>query len=235
MSYDPVKLQTNKLLLCEGKEEKAVVAQMIEEGLVQKVDVLALGDAKDPAEDKNAPEGIGSLAANLEGVSAMTGFRNIKSIGLLLDNDSDPKAAFAGVKSVLEKANGDKNIPNLHNMISIPNAPYTKGTLGDHISISTFFSPGPERNGCLETLILEGLSKLYGTEMDCVDDLVTCSGISSSWPIQKVDKAKVRAALSFIYRKNPGVTLAMLWKNDRAILPVEHESLKSIRDFIDEI
>ena len=27
----------------------------------------------------------------------------------------------------------------------------------------------------------------------------------------------------------------MLWKNDRAILPVEHESLKSIRDFIDEI
>ena len=86
MSYDPVKLQTNKLLLCEGKEEKAVVAQMIEEGLVQKVDVLALGDAKDPAEDKNAPVGIGSLAANLEGVSAMTGFRNIKSIGLLLDN-----------------------------------------------------------------------------------------------------------------------------------------------------
>ena len=111
MSYDPVKLQTNKLLLCEGKEEKAVVAQMIEEGLVQKVDVLALGDAKDPAEDKNAPEGIDSLAANLEGVSAMTGFRNIKSIGLLLDNDSDPKAAFAGVKSVLEKANGDKISP----------------------------------------------------------------------------------------------------------------------------
>ena len=93
MRYAPIEFQTNKLLLCEGKKKKTIATQVIKEDLVQKVDVLALGDAADTG-------GIGSLAANLEGLPGITGCRNIKSIGLFLGNDSNPKKAFSNVKSV---------------------------------------------------------------------------------------------------------------------------------------
>ena len=144
---------------------------MIKEDLVQKVDVLALGDAADTG-------GIGSLAANLEGLPGITGFRNIKSIGLFLGNDSNPKKKhFQMLNQSGKQISEDKN-STLYNMISIPITPYTKETTVGHVSISTFFSPGPMRTGCLETLILEVLSELYDTEMGCIDELVPYSSIS---------------------------------------------------------
>lgn len=229
MSDGHVKLQTNKLLLCEGKEEKAIAMQMVDEVLVQTVDVLALGDA-DPA------GGIGALKRNLEGLPALTGFHNVTAIGLFLDNDSDPAAAFARVQTVLDDINGDAS-SDLYGRVSVPALPYGTATTGP-INITTFFSPGPGRNGCLETLLLEVFDDLYGAKTACVNDLIKCAGIlgeSPTWADQKVDKAKVRASLAIIYRRNPAVTLAMLWKNDPALLPVNHALLQPVRDFIDNI
>lgn len=229
MNDDPLELNTNRLLICEGKEEKALVSQMISEGLVEDIDLFALGDASHAG-------GIGALADNLDALPALSGFHRISSIGVFVDNDSEPADAFSGVRRALQSVHNDVE-SGLHGRLSIPNQPAVKDASGP-ISVHTFFSPGRDRNGCLETLLLEVLQNICAAKLTCVEELVMCSGIrgeNPAWAEQKIDKAKMRAALAIIYRKNPAVTLAMLWRNDPNVLPVSNPLLQPVVDFINQI
>jgi hypothetical protein len=190
---------TSTLLIGEGKEDIALVRKMIDERLIPDMDVVPIGD-----EDHGG--GIGGLQRRLEGLPGTPGFVRLRHLGILADNDQDPDV-FEIIRAHIRSANAHAD---LGGKISDPDSPHSTVT-NSIISCRVILLPGPGRHGCLETLLFEVLRAENADKMACIEDLVRCTGISgdpNAWRLSKLDKARVRAAIAVLYRRNPALALS---------------------------
>jgi hypothetical protein len=205
-------IDSDRLLICEGPEDHCFIRNLRDRR------GLPAFHAKHIAE---APGGAGyqALAGALTAFSVMRGFRrNVRRLAILIDADDDPAQRFEEVRQLIAKANQHPDSLALFPEPLAPLAPVTRGQL----TLTVMQIPGNGALGCLETLVWSSLMRLYPTETACVDSLIACSGVEAGpkpWSASKVAKAKVRAALAILYRKDPSVPLSRLWTRAPDVIP----------------
>ena len=215
----PFSIQSTKIVLCEGLDERNLIRRM-------KADELVTNDVQIIAfEDLSAGAGFGALKKSLVALSGYPDFDKVTSIGILVDNDLDHFAAVNAVAQAVQDANA---VVDPAQRFSVPTVPFIKQS-GLQVDTLTHFYPGNAGNGCLETTVLAVLSDLHPAVMNCVDGLINCSGIA--WSVTKIHKAKVRSAISVLHEQKPGVALSFVFKDGLPIIPVSHAAFDPIRAF----
>ncbi len=211
------------LTICEGKDEVAIVERMIAEALVPAMHVSCIGEP-------GAGPGIDALTSHLEGLAVVTGFvTNIKSIGIVADNDLVNPTALARIIDSVTAANAN---PDVGGRLSVPTSGFTRSSTGS-IAVTPILSPGMNQTGCMETTLLSVLGRLYTPKMPCVDALIQCAKTSAPptfWGGSKEEKARVRAAISILHTQNPNIPLSRLWKDNPALIPVSDSAFSYLHN-----
>lgn len=207
----PLRLTHSKLVICEGVEERALLRQMIKEGRCPDVDISCIGTPGNGG-------GINGLREHLVSLVAVTGFTGIRDVAIFADHDNFP-AMLQFIPKQIVLANADASVRGRY---SAPQQEYQKAS-DSAVSITLIMAPGPAEAGCLETLLLKVVAKHHTAKLACVDSLIQCAGIGTgqgAWSKSKIDKARVRALIATVLKKNPALTLSWLWDEDPSIIPV---------------
>lgn len=200
-------------LVCEGAEERALVKQLKVQRNLAGFDVSCIGDEK-------TGNGIGGLKKHLNALVPLPDFDKVTHLALLVDADDDPSGMFAKVCQHISDAN---NEPDVLARYAIPTAPYVRAKANGKqtVDITVILQPAPNATGCLETLLWDVIAAKHPTTASCVDQLFACAAATvGSWSQSKRDKAKVRAAISVMCKRNPAITLSWLWDEDPTLIPV---------------
>jgi hypothetical protein len=222
---ESVPFTTEGLILCEGVEDAAVIRQLI------KSRVLGISvDIRANADWPSNGGGDGGFAAAISAAEANHGFRNIKKILLVADNDHDPAEKFKNIQQQIDKAYTD---PGLSKQWPKPSQP-AKFT-GGKPAVAVWMWPSAGQHGCLETVLWPAIQQKYPQATPCVDAAMACSG-SANWSLSKRHKAAVRCFFSLACEKNPGATLAAIFQDvaTAAFVPLEHASLNPMANFLQQ-
>lgn len=135
-------------------------------------------------------EGKDNLSKMLRILPLVSGFSQVKTLAIIYDADSDPRAAFQALCNSLRAAR-----------LSVPRQ---MGTIVDgNPAVGVFIWPDCNAAGMLETLCLTAVSA--EPVMDCVDKYVDCAQkIQGALP-QPLDKVRLYAFLASCNR--PGLRL----------------------------
>lgn len=205
----PLTLDT--IVVCEGKEDKALVDQMIAEGLVRPMHTVSIGEV-------SGSTGIDALKDELQAISVVTGFDRIRKLAIIADNDLVNPTADIRILNAIAAANAT---PDVNGALSVPAAAFHRG-MGAKIETAFFLCPGPGQTGCFENVLNDVLRRLYAGKVHCVDQFIQCASSSqppSAWIPSKEQKARVRISLTALHTTNPNVPVQALWRENPLLVP----------------
>lgn len=152
------------------------------------------------------------LRESLETLAGATGFRDVKSVGIVRDADDSAGAAFQSVRTALTQAG-----------FPAPDRP--EEPAGEGPSVSVLILPGDGANGMLETLLCRTFAR---TAVDrCIDGFFRCARESAS-PIHRPDKARARAYLATT--GDPHLSVGVATKRNH--WPLDHAAFDGVRRFL---
>ena len=196
-------------LLVEGRDERNFFEALLEHLQIADVQLQVL-DGKD------------RLRESLETLAGATGFRTVKSIGIVRDADESAVAAFQSIQTSLRNAN---RVVRTWSSVEFPVPDRPKQRAGAGPSVSALILPGDGENGMLETLLCRTFA---GTEMErCVDVFLQCAEESGS-PIHRRDKSRAHAWLAT--RQDPHVSVGVAAQKD--YWDFDHEAFDGVRRFL---
>jgi len=182
------------LMLAEGKADVSFLMHLLEE---RGVTAIHFGFPT----DATGGFGVTGFGRYLSGLPARAGFKKLKAVIVLYDNDNDPAAKFAEVSALV-----DPNDP-----YSVPNAPLVLANAdAEKVRLLFLPMPGVGVNGALETLLLQSAAANSAESVACVDTLVTCARIEG-WPPSPLAKMRLRCLISVRCQGNSDVTLTHIW------------------------
>ena len=138
------------LLLAEGKADVSFLMHLLQQRQIGSAHFGFPTDA-------TGGFGLNAFGKYLSSLPARTGFKKLRAVLVLYDNDSDAAAAFATVRGLIDPSDP----------YSVPNAPVTLGTVdGDKVRL--MFVPMPASNtlGALETLLLQSADATSAEALD---------------------------------------------------------------------
>lgn len=185
----PAPFTLQKLLIVEGHDAwqffKALLAHLC---LANTIEIRNYG-------------GISDLPSYLKTVPGIDGFREVVSLGITRDAESNAQDAFRAVCQALENARSRGPRTLLHERLSAPSCPMTK-TSGV-LSVSVFILPDCVSPGMLETVCLASVAD--DPAMPCVEQYFECLKGGRAPTPGNMSKARVQAYLSS--RPEPGLLL----------------------------
>jgi hypothetical protein len=211
-----------RFMLAEGTEDAAFVRNLLQTRGLLRFEIS-------PNEDVGSVRGNSGFERALIGCEPLTGFDKVSEVVLLADNDGVPAVSF---QTVLGQLTSAKNQGNLKRNWGMPISAAARGA-GDP-SVTIWMWPFANQIGCLETLIWPVLKANYPMETACVDAATQCAG-TSTWPISKLDKARVRCFLSLVYKQNPAVTLATVLCKAPTIIPMTDVAFDPLFNFLNTL
>jgi hypothetical protein len=155
------------------------------------------------------------------------GFPAIDDVVLLTDNDEKPQDSFENVRAQIEQAN-----KQLERKWAVPDRP---GERADgNPSVSIWMWPESGTPGCMETLLWRVICAKYAALSDCIERASVCMEATKAnkWPIQKIDKAKVRAFLALYNKRSPLVRFDVLWREHPTIFPIDRKEFNAFATFL---
>ena len=165
------------------------------------------------------PGGRGGYEKRLRSLRLQPGFEEVTGIIVASDNDANPSASFKDVRKHIHEA--EFPAPN-HPLIA------TKGKPG----VAVIMLPKTNAPGQLETLCLESVQTAWPKEFKCAEAYGECTGITS-WPQGKQERARLRALISHICKKDPNSSLTHLWSDGRElVVPLTHHCFTPLADFL---
>lgn len=139
-------IESPKLLVVEGKEDKRVFDCLLKYLSITSVEVRPFG-------------GKDGLKAYLRLVAKSPGFQDVESLGIVRDADADPANAFKAVRDALREV--QLAVPKACGQICV-----------DRRRVGVMILPGKDRTGALEDLCLESVQG--DGAMKCVDEYFDC-------------------------------------------------------------
>lgn len=210
MSTGPI--ASGRLAICEGPEDHCLIRKLREVRAIRDFHALTISDAE-------AGGGYQALGNALPAISRLSGFRqNVQNIAVIIDADDDPIARFEEAKTMIALANQN---PDSRDFFPEPVLPFVQSVRGN-LTLTLLLMPGKGATGCLETLLWPILTRLYPAATTCVDTMIACSAIETNppaWNASKVLKAKVRATLSIVHKRDPAIALSRLWTRAPDVIP----------------
>ena len=206
MELQPQPINKEALLLVEGKDPLNFFEALCKHlSLSQQLQIMNFG-------------GVGELRGFLVGLRGQSGFRNVKSIGMIRDAETGAAGAFQSVHTSLEHAG-----------LTVPNEPEQVSRDGQP-AVGVLILPGQDKSGMLETLLCETF--VDGPERRCIDAFFRC--VQKQCPganIKNRDKARARAFLATKPDSYPSVDIAAR----KGYWPLDHEALEPARTFLKSV
>ena len=201
-----------RFILCEGFENSALVRALTDfpPRKLSRCDVS-------PNNDVGSVSGNTGFEKAIIGAEIIRGFEKSQHVVVVADNDDDPIRSFNQVNEQLKKAKDEGNIKRDW---AIPTQPGVR-TAGDP-SVTIWMWPSIGQPGCLESLLWKIIEAEYQSTSLCVEAALQCSG-AHSWPISKLDKARVRCFMSIYCRINPALALGYAWRDVPDLFPLNHK------------
>ncbi|MDA8190925.1 MAG: hypothetical protein M0Z68_05520 [Gammaproteobacteria bacterium] len=189
----PFPFEHAALLLCEGASDAAFFRQFLPARNLPESHIKASSDLGNGA-------GIDGFAAAIKGAKVASGFKKIKHLVIIADNDHDQTANFKRVKRQVESA-GD---------IPIPEAPNIVQKESDKPDVTILMMPPGENTGSLESLIYSVARSANDANGRAVEDLKSASGVGA-WSRQKQAKMLLRCFIACTYEKKPDIGLGQFF------------------------
>lgn len=216
----------------EFKHSKLILGEGIEDASFARAFIAARGLREAEVDSVQDLGGVGGNSAFEKTIAAcepIPGFNNVLDVVILADNDANPAESFENVRRQIENArNGDSMSRRWGDATAV-----AVKAAGDP-SASIWMWPAPGEMGCLETLIWPIIEDTHPRESACVDAAFACA-TSDGWPHSKLHKAKVRCFISLIWRRNPALTLNLLWRDAPDLIPLNHSSLDDFERFLNAV
>jgi hypothetical protein len=209
----------SRVVIAEGEEDAAFVR-----ALLAAYSNLPPFDVS-PTIDVGQVGGSSGFETAIMAADAFAGFSGVSDVVIVADND-DPAISFNSILQQLQRA---KISGNLSRNWGEPTAPMVKAP-GDP-SVSVWLWPGQGRHGCLETLLWQAVKSRYRRIAACVDQAIKCANIGT-WPVSKLDKARVRIFIALTLRESPAMSLARLWSQFPNLIPVKSSQFREFLQFI---
>jgi hypothetical protein len=159
----------------------------------------------------------------LEAFSLFHGFRTLKGILILSDNDDSPANAFRSVSEQISSAEGYK----------APSQPLEVVRTDSVPPLVVVMLPWKDQPGNLETLCLISSCDSHRTIRACLDEYVTCTG-ANTWGLAKQSKMKMRCFLSSTCNSDPNTSLVYAWSRGENPIPLNHRCFDQVADFLRE-
>lgn len=135
-----------KLLLVEGPDDKYFLMEVIKNLGIEDIQIEKI-------------DGKTNLESFLKTIRIVTGYKNVLSIGIILDADSDIYATFESVKSTLSK-------------LRYPIPEELNSPKAEDIKMTIYIMPDCVGNGELETLLLQSIKD--NSVIPCIDSFQNC-------------------------------------------------------------
>lgn len=181
-----------------------------------------------PNKDVGTVSGNTGFEKAIIGSETLRGFENVEHVVVVADNDDSPVNSFNQVNEQLKKAKSERNIKRDW---AIPIQPGVK-TTGDP-SVTIWMWPSAGEPGCLETLLWKIIKAKYQSTSLCVESALQCSG-AHSWPISKLDKARVRCFISIYCKKNPALSLGYAWRDVPDLFALDNEEFDEFSQILSD-
>jgi hypothetical protein len=202
----------SNLILCEGTHDRGFFEELISKRKLGNFHVIC---------PDNSNAGIDGFGRTLKGIQVNTGFDLLRNLIVVGDSDDDPEASKARLMTQLGQGGFD-----VADGLSLPGHP--------DLSVHAWMIPGEGVRGSLESLCFQAATRHNPLVAKCVDEFLVCAG-TRDWPIQKLDKARLRAFVAASYKRNPDVGLGMIWANDPDLVPVTDSIFDEIANQISSI
>ena len=211
LAVDQEPIASTRAILCEGSGDKNLLQELIK--------ARALPDFYITHPRNNIrPGGRQGFSHRLRGLRLQPGFDELRGIAIISDSDRDRDASFAEVRSQIHEAGFSSPNRELDCIAGPP-------------AIVVLMVPIGEL-GQLETLCLRAIKDAWPTQFECAEMYAQCTGIST-WGMGKQERAKLRALISHICKKDPNSSLTYLWHDGReTVIPLDHECFNTIAEFL---
>jgi uncharacterized protein DUF3226 len=144
---DPIKIDSDRLLLCEGKTTLLVLGPLCRHFGIQGFQFFDFG-SKD------------NFRNFLRDIRILPGFAaRVHTVGVVRDGESDANAAFESVRAALAEA-----------AFPVPDAP--GAIVHNELQVGVFIVPDNENSGMVETLCMRSVEA--DPAFGCVDDFFEC-------------------------------------------------------------
>jgi hypothetical protein len=209
---------TPPIILAEGPADEQFVRELIKARNLPRCDI----------QKANPPEAYGQpgFAKRLEGLKLAVGLSARKAVVIIADNDDDPSASFAFVRSQIS-AVGDYGIPTKPREAAAstnPNLP----------PLVVLMIPWDNESGCLDTICFAAADNMRPKIGKCVRKFVKCVK-PKRWPVSPLSKLKMRCLLSAVCKQDPNTPLQHAWSTSRGrpgdIIPLNDTRFDHIADF----
>jgi hypothetical protein len=168
MAQDPIKIELDRLLLCEGKTTRLVLGPLCRHFEIQGFQPFDFG----------SKDNFGNF---LEDIKVLPGFAGVKAIAVVRDAEDDANAAFASVRNSLLEAN-------------LPVPEKAGGIAPESPHVGVFLVPDNTSPGMIETLCM--LSVGADPAFSCVEKFFACVSERATAHPTNLHKAHAQAFLA---------------------------------------
>ncbi len=206
----------NRLLLCEGPEDKAFFERLIRIRTLPRFRIRDTGGKISKAAG-NTRFGFALKAMKLE--------REVKNILIVADNDEAPNKSFSNVCTQIRDAYDSEKMPS---------RPLEK--VSNNPSIMVLMLPWQGELGCLETLCEEAARTANATIAGHVDHFAAMIG-ADNWDKQtRKSKMWLRTMLAATCERDPFVSLGNVFRNHRNqyLIPLDHPYFDRVSDVLSQ-
>jgi hypothetical protein len=202
--------EQTRLALCEGNEDAQLVRKLVQtRANIKPFNVSPINDLTDKA------KGNGGFGEAIIASEVISGFDRVTEVVIVSDNDDDHAVSFEAICNQIQAA---KDSGDVQRDWGVPDAPYVRSQ-GDP-AVTVWMWPADAQQGCLETVLWEIAKRRKQVEADCIEKALRCTG-ADQWATSKRDKARIRAFMSLVYKKNPALALSNVWRDAPDMFPAQ--------------
>lgn len=201
---EPLEIKKRKLILVEGDDDKRVLEALLKTlKLDHNIQVLEFG-------------GINKYREYVRTLPGLPKFRQVESLGIILDADKNAQSAMQRARDGLANAK-----------LPAPKKPLQ--ILGPRPQTSVFVWPDCESPGTLETLCLSSVED--HAELTCIESFLACIKTETGYEPQngKREKAKLQSFLA-THPKKPFRLIGDA--ADANVWPWDHPAFDLIKEFL---
>ena len=210
MAVDPFRFDDPVYVLCEVPADAHLVKRLLQREELEGVSV-------------NYARGYEKFAQHVRGLRTSSGWRKLKRLVIIGDNDTRPTARWQNARDALT----DEGLP-------APDRPtdIADGTHGGP-STAIFMVPGAGRLGALETLLVQAILLERAGLAECLQQLDECrASDADEWDAVKRAKMQFQTVIAITCRDDPSAGAAHIWSKTHNPVPVASPMFDELAAFL---
>lgn len=203
------------LVICEGADDCAFLKKIIEN---RSIGSWSFHFDRDNLRRLGGVKNFGEI---LTAIEVEREILERRCVLIVADNDGMPASRFQDVQNQIRLAG-----------YAPPESPrQPKAQESKLPPIIIFMLPWDSSQGCLETVCLSAAANANPRQLECVDSLMQCVGVSE-WDLAKSEKLRLRAYLASVCKTDPNTGLQYAWSRSETLIPIDDPCFNQIAEYL---